>query len=162
MQQLSETNSCTRDFAPPEPEFVADFWDTNFERPNFGPEFLGRIIFPVSSSKRDPQKISLSRNSRLKIHLPKFNPEIWKNYSHCTSAGPFCWLLTNVKLRIAHVIPWKVLFSQRFFFGSRNPFKIAKTNFQGMLFLIALEWGLFTADRILEPAVANLSGNRSI
>ena len=33
---------CTGDFAPPEPEFGAEFCETNFGRPTFGPEFLGR------------------------------------------------------------------------------------------------------------------------
>ena len=40
----SGTKVCTGDFAPPEPEFRAEFWETNFGRPNFGPEFLGRIF----------------------------------------------------------------------------------------------------------------------
>ena len=35
---------CTGDFAPPEPEFRAESWETNFGRPNFGPEVLGRIF----------------------------------------------------------------------------------------------------------------------
>ena len=30
--------------APPEPEFGAEFCETNFGRPNFGPEFLGRFF----------------------------------------------------------------------------------------------------------------------
>ena len=68
---LSGANFCTGDFAPPEPEFSAEFWDTNFGCPNFGPEFLGRIFEPVFSSKRGPQKNSPSRNSPPKIHLPK-------------------------------------------------------------------------------------------
>ena len=40
----SGTNVCTGDFAPLEPGFRAEFWETNFGRPNFGPEFLGRIF----------------------------------------------------------------------------------------------------------------------
>ena len=40
----SGTKVCTGDFAPPEPEFRPEFCETNFERPNFGPEFLGRIF----------------------------------------------------------------------------------------------------------------------
>ena len=36
--------SAQRDFAPPEPESRAEFWETIFGRPNFGPEFLGRIF----------------------------------------------------------------------------------------------------------------------
>ena len=67
--------------------------------PNSGKRILGaRILDPnswveffesVFSSKRGPQKNSPSRNSPLKIHLPKFNPEIGPKNSHCTSAGPF-------------------------------------------------------------------------
>ena len=40
----SGTNFCTGDFAPPKPEFGPEFWEANFGRPNFGPEFLGRIF----------------------------------------------------------------------------------------------------------------------
>ena len=36
--------SAQGDFAPPEPEFRPEFCETNFGRPNFGPEFLGRIF----------------------------------------------------------------------------------------------------------------------
>ena len=38
------TKVCTGDFAPPEPEFRPEFCETNFGHPNFGPEFLGRIL----------------------------------------------------------------------------------------------------------------------
>ena len=41
---MSGTKVCTGDFAPPEPEFWPEFGETNFGRPNFGPEFLGRIF----------------------------------------------------------------------------------------------------------------------
>ena len=44
INNLSETKVCTGDFAPPEPEFRPEFCETNFGRPNFGPEFLGRIF----------------------------------------------------------------------------------------------------------------------
>ena len=40
----SGTKVCTAEFAPPEPEFRAKFWETNVGRPNFGPEFLGPIF----------------------------------------------------------------------------------------------------------------------
>ena len=43
-REFIRSKVCTGDFAPPEPEFGAEFWETNFGRPNFGPEFLGRII----------------------------------------------------------------------------------------------------------------------
>ena len=78
----SGTNLCTRDFAPPKPEFGPEFWGTNFGRTNFGPEFLGRMFWACFSSKRGSQRNSPSRNS------PKFNPEIGPKNSHCTSAGP--------------------------------------------------------------------------
>ena len=60
----------------------------------WAPEFWTRIpgsnyLSLFFSSKRGPQKNSPSRNSPLKIHLPKFNPEIGQKNSHCTSAGPF-------------------------------------------------------------------------
>ena len=50
---LSGTTFCTGDSARQEPEFG----ETNFERPNFGPELLGRISDPVFSSRRGDQKI---------------------------------------------------------------------------------------------------------
>ena len=84
---------CTGDFAPPEPEFRAEFWETNFGRPNVGPEFLGRFFWLCFFiSKWGPLKNSPLRNSPPKINLPKFNPEIGPKNSHCTSAGPFGWL----------------------------------------------------------------------
>ena len=68
--------------------------------PNSGKQILDtRILDPnswvklfdsVFSSKRGPLKNSPVRNSRPKIHLLKFNPEIGPKNSHCTSAGPFC------------------------------------------------------------------------
>ena len=66
LANLSGTNFCTEDFAPLEPEFGAEFWETNFERPNFGPEFLGRSFDPVFPTRRGPQKIHPQE-----IHLPK-------------------------------------------------------------------------------------------
>ena len=74
---LSETKVCTGDFAPPEPEFRAEFWETNFGRPNFGPEFSSRIFWLCFfQQKRPPEKFTLekftSRNSHRKIH-----PRIW-------------------------------------------------------------------------------------
>ena len=35
---------CTGDFAPPEPKFGAEFWETDFGRPNFGPEFFPKNL----------------------------------------------------------------------------------------------------------------------
>ena len=72
MYSFSVTKVCTGDFAPPEPEFRAEFWETNFGCPNFGPEFLGRIFslcfFPA---KEPPEKFTLekftSQNSPSKI-----------------------------------------------------------------------------------------------
>ena len=43
---MSGTKVCTGDFTPPEPEFRPEFCETNFGRPNFEPEFLGRIFAP--------------------------------------------------------------------------------------------------------------------
>ena len=41
-------------FAPPEPEFRAEFWETNFGRPKFGPKFLGSnfltLFFPAKEA----------------------------------------------------------------------------------------------------------------
>ena len=41
---FSGTKVCTGDFTPPEPEFRPEFCETNFGRPKFEPEFLGRIF----------------------------------------------------------------------------------------------------------------------
>ena len=58
----SGTNFCTGDFAPPKPEFGAEFWETNFGRPNFGPEFLGRIFWLCFfQQKRPPEKFTLEK-----------------------------------------------------------------------------------------------------
>ena len=50
-----------------------EFWT-----PEFWTRILGSNFLILFSSKRDPLKNSPSRNSPLQIHLPKFNPEIWK------------------------------------------------------------------------------------
>ena len=68
----SGTKVCTGDFAPPEPEFRAEFRETNFGRPNFGPEFLGWIFWACFfQQKRPPEKFTLekftSKNSPSKI-----------------------------------------------------------------------------------------------
>ena len=42
--RFSGTKFCTGDIAPTKPDFVSEFWETHFGRPNFGPEFLGRIF----------------------------------------------------------------------------------------------------------------------
>ena len=39
----SSGQKSAQEILPPEAEFRAQFWETNFGRPNFGPEFLGRI-----------------------------------------------------------------------------------------------------------------------
>ena len=60
--RISGTNFCTGDFAPPEPEFRAEFWETNFGRPNFWPEFLGRIFWACFiQQKRPPEKFTLPK-----------------------------------------------------------------------------------------------------
>ena len=69
---FSGTKVCTGEFAPPEPEFRPEFWETNFGWPNFGPEFLGRIFWLCFFlQKRPPEKFTLekftSQNSRSKI-----------------------------------------------------------------------------------------------
>ena len=76
---FSETKVCTGDFAPPEPEFRAEFWETNFGLPNFGPEFSSRIFWLCfSQPKRPPEKFTLekftSQNSHRKIH-PRIRAE---------------------------------------------------------------------------------------
>ena len=67
MAKESGTNFCTGHFAPPEPDFGAELWETNFGRPNFGPEFLGRTVFPA---KEAPGKFTLG-----KFHLPKITSQ---------------------------------------------------------------------------------------
>ena len=74
---LSGTTFCTWDFAPPEPEFGAEFWETNFGRLNFGPEFLRQIFSFCFSSKRDPSENSPSRKSPSKIQ-----PRNWATKIH--------------------------------------------------------------------------------
>ena len=69
---ISGTNFSKRDFAPPEPEFRAEFWETNFGRLNFGPQFLGRIFwFCFFQWKRPAGEFNLekftSQNSPFKI-----------------------------------------------------------------------------------------------
>ena len=87
MLDVSGAIFCTGDFAPLTPEFGPEFWETNFGRPNFGPKFLGRILWSYFfQGKEAPSKIHCRE-----IHLPKFNPEIGQKNSHCTSAGPFGW-----------------------------------------------------------------------
>ena len=71
-QKKSGTNFRAGDFAPPEPEFRAEFWETNFGRPNFGLEFRGRIFWLCFfQQKRPPEKFTLekftSKNSPSKI-----------------------------------------------------------------------------------------------
>ena len=71
-QKFSGTKVCTGDFAPPEPEFRPEFCETNFGRPNSGPEFLGRIFWLCFlQQKRPPEKFTLekftSQNSPSKI-----------------------------------------------------------------------------------------------
>ena len=65
--KISGTKVCTGDFAPSEPEFMPEFCETNFGRPNFGPEFFGRIFDSVFPAKEAPWKIHPRE-----IHLPKF------------------------------------------------------------------------------------------
>ena len=84
----AEISFCTGDFAPPKPEFVAEFWEADFGRPNFGPEILGSNLFILFFQQKLPADNSPSRNSPPKIRLPKCNPEIGPKNSHCTSAGP--------------------------------------------------------------------------
>ena len=76
--KISGTNFRAGDFAPPEPEFRAEFWETNFGRPNFGPEFRGRIFWLCfSPAKEAPSKIHLQKftfqnstqTSGQKIHI---------------------------------------------------------------------------------------------
>ena len=62
VHNVSGTQVCTGDFAPPEPEFRAGFWDTNPGHPNFGhPNSNFLILF--FSTKKAPLKNSPSRNS---------------------------------------------------------------------------------------------------
>ena len=65
-QHSSGTNFRTGDFAPPEPEFRAEFWETNFGRPNFGPEFRGRIVWLCFFQQKRPPE------NPQEIHLQKF------------------------------------------------------------------------------------------
>ena len=67
------------------PNSVKRILDARILHPNSWVEFFDSVF----SSKRGPLKNSPSRNSPPKIHLPKFDPEIGPNNSHCTSAVPF-------------------------------------------------------------------------
>ena len=69
---VSGTKVRTGDFASSEPEFRAEFWETNFGPPNSWVEFYDSVF----SSKRGPLKNSPLRNSPPKIRFPKYNPEI--------------------------------------------------------------------------------------
>ena len=40
LTKRQRTKVCTGDFAPPELEFRAEFWETHFGLPNFGPKFF--------------------------------------------------------------------------------------------------------------------------
>ena len=44
-----------RGFCTSRTRFRPEFWETNFGRPNFGPEFLGQIFWLCFSSKRGPK-----------------------------------------------------------------------------------------------------------
>ena len=68
MQRMSETKVCTGDFAPPEPEFRAEFWETNFGRP----EFWTRILESKCLTLLFPAKEAPSKIHPREIHLPKF------------------------------------------------------------------------------------------
>ena len=50
----SGTKVCTGDFAPPEPEVRAEFCETNFGRPNIGPE---KFTLEEFTSQNSPSKI---------------------------------------------------------------------------------------------------------
>ena len=98
---ISRTKVCTGDFAPPEPEFRAEFWETSFGSPNFGPEFLCRILWFCFLAEETPWKIH-PREIHLSKFTPKFNPEIGPKTSHCTSAGP-SWLIEFGGSSLEHI-----------------------------------------------------------
>ena len=65
---FSGTNFCTGDFAPPEPDFRAEFWekkklDARILDPNSWAEFFDSVFCPAKA----PRKIHPRE-----IHLPKF------------------------------------------------------------------------------------------
>ena len=131
----SGTNFCTRDFAPPRPEFGPEFWETNFGRPNFGPEFLGRVLWPYFfQEKRPPRKFTVekftSQNSPSKIQ-PRNRA---KKTSHCTCAGPFgpCFL---IGLEAEGVLDYQ---------GRAGIISIVRWNLRPVIFdvnsLVALRW----------------------
>ena len=81
-RMLAAQHFCTWHFVPPKPEFGAKFWKRILDTQILDPNSWGSNFWSCFSSKRGPLKNSPSRNSPLKVHLPKFNPEIWKRY-HC-------------------------------------------------------------------------------
>ena len=93
------------DFAPPEPEFGAEFWGTNFGSPNFGPEFLGHIclilLFPAEEAlKFHPQE----------IHLPKFTfQNSTQKSGRIIHIAPLQGHLVGrgVQKFVGHKVPWK-------------------------------------------------------
>ena len=62
ISSVSGTNLCTGDFAPLEPEFGADYWETNFGHPNLDPNswvtFFGSGFF---QQKRPPDELTLEK-----------------------------------------------------------------------------------------------------
>ena len=87
--QRVRDKSLHRGFAPPQPEFRPEFCETNFGRPNFGPEFLGRIFDSVfSSKKRPPEKFTLEKFTSQNA-LSKIQPRNWTKKFTLHSAGPF-------------------------------------------------------------------------
>ena len=61
-------------------------WETNFGRPNFGPDFLGRFFVLFFPAKRPPEKSTLK-----KFTVQNSTQKSRKKYSHFTSTGPFGW-----------------------------------------------------------------------
>ena len=111
MLQVSGTNFCTKDFAPPKPEFGPEFWETNFGRPNFGPEFLGRIFWACFFQQRAPQKNLPSRNSPSKIQprnrAKKFTLHLCRAFwlSKCmNSSHSSCCAQNEVMLQLQHPV----------------------------------------------------------
>ena len=85
-------------FAPPEPELRAEFWETNFGRPNFGPESLGWIWGFFFFSKGGPLKIH-PRETHLSKFTFKIQPRNRAKNSHFTSAGSFgCEMLELLEI----------------------------------------------------------------
>ena len=96
LPDLSGTNFCTRDFAFPGPEFRAEL-ETNFGRPNFGPEFLGRFFDSVCffPAKLAPKEF-LQWGSFL---IQGFAKGWFWQMSPCTNMCP--------KKSLAARLPWK-------------------------------------------------------